>query len=215
MGTMKIKKIGHCCLILDIDGRRVMTDPGSYTIDEQIQEKNIDLVVITHEHADHLHIESLKDILSKNQSAIVVTNISVGKLLGEAGIAHQILEDKGVGEFAGVYLEAHGDKHAEIYEDISMVQNTGYFIGKDFFYPGDAFINPRKPVDILALPVAGPWTTIKDSILYAKELKPRLCFPVHDWNMKLPGVAHRTPAIVLPKHSIEFHVLQEGKEEEL
>lgn len=213
---MKIKKLGHCCLVIQIGNKRIMTDPGSYTIDEQIEENNIDIVVITHEHSDHLHIESVKNILIKNPSAIVVTNSAVGKLLGDYGVPHQILEDGGIGEFAGVYLEAHGDKHEEIYKDIGQVQNTGYFIGKDLFYPGDAFTNPGKKVDILALPVAGPWTNIKMPMLYALELKPRICFPVHD-GMLSPnfGTAHRVPSMVLPEQGIEFKVLEIGKEEEI
>ncbi len=213
---MKIKKLGHCCLVLNIDGKRVMTDPGSYTISEQEQELNIDLIVITHEHSDHLHIDSLKSILANNPNAVVVTNGAVGKILDESLIKYEKLEDGQSGEFAGVYLEAHGNKHEEIYEEIGQVQNTGYFITKDFFYPGDAFTNPNKPIDILALPVAGPWTNIKTPIMYARELKPRICFPVHD-GMLNPnfGTAHRVPSMVLPKYNIEFKILEINKEEEL
>ena len=164
---MKIKKLGHCCLVIEINGKRIMTDPGSYTITEQEGEKNIDLVVITHEHADHLHVDSLKKVLENNPSAIVITNTGVGKILGEAGIKYQKLEDGETGEFAGISFEAHGNEHAEIYEDHGLVQNTGYFIGQDLFYPGDSFTNPGKPVSILALPVLAPWLRIKDSIDYA------------------------------------------------
>ena len=39
---MKIKKLGHCCLVIEINGRKIMTDPGSWTTDEQIKERNID-----------------------------------------------------------------------------------------------------------------------------------------------------------------------------
>ncbi len=212
---MKIKKIGHCCLVITIGNKRVLTDPGEYTIEGQEEEKNIDLVVITHEHNDHLHIESLKNVLLNNPAAIVVTNSSVGKILGESGIPHQILEDGGIGEFAGVYLEARGDKHAEIYEDFGQVQNTGYFIGKDLFYPGDSFTNPGKPVDILALPVLGPWLRIKDSIDYAIAIKPRVTFPVHDWNIKRDGFIRKIPGGFLEKNNIEFKILEIGKEEEI
>ena len=48
---------------------------------------------------------------------------------------------------------------------------TGYMIN-NLCYPGDAFTNPNMPIDILALPVAGPWMRIKDAINYALTLKP-------------------------------------------
>ena len=59
---MKIKKLGHCCLVIETNGKRIMTDPGSFT-DKQTEEQNIDLILITHEHSDHFHIESLKKVL--------------------------------------------------------------------------------------------------------------------------------------------------------
>ena len=112
-------------------------------------------------------------------------------------------------------IEGFGKDHALMHTSIPPIQNTGYFIGKDFFYPGDAFTHPNKNVQILALPVAGPWTNIKQAVKYALEVKPKVCFPVHDWNMKIPGVVHRTPSVVLPKNNIEFKVLEIGKEEEI
>lgn len=213
---MKIKKLGHCCLVVEVNGKRVMTDPGSYSTLQE-QEKNIDLIVVTHEHSDHLHIESLKEIILNNPDAIVVTNTAVGKLIGDAGIPHQILENGGMGEFTGVYLEAHGNKHEEIYKDFGQVQNTGYFIGKDLFYPGDAFTNPGKEINILALPIAGPWMKIKTAIDYALEIKPKVCFPVHDGMIidTRPGPIYNLPKNILPENGIEFKVLELGKEEEI
>ncbi len=212
---MKITKLGHCCLIIEESGKRIMTDPGSYTLDEQEAEKDIHLIVITHEHADHLHVDSLKKILAKNSGAIVVTNGGVGKILDQNGIKYEKLEDGNSGEFAGIRLEAHGDKHAEIYKDYGQVQNTGYFIGGNLFYPGDSFTNPGKKVDILALPVLAPWLKIKESIDYAIELKPRVCFPVHDWNIKSANFLYSIPLKFLEENSIQYKVLEIGKEENL
>ena len=43
----------------------VLTDPGVWTT-AQNGVKGIDVLLITHEHADHLHIESVKEILKNN-----------------------------------------------------------------------------------------------------------------------------------------------------
>jgi len=213
---MKIKKIGHCCLVVDINGKRVMTDPGSFTVPGQELEKNIDLIVITHEHQDHLHVESLKNILVNNPNVIVVTNSSVGKILNEAGIKFEKLEDGQDGEFAGVFLEAQGDKHAFIRSGLALVQNTGYFIGGSLFYPGDSFTVPNKPVDILALPVAAPWLKVGEVFEYAKVVKPKIAFPVHDGmlnNFGLEYVGRVIPGVLLSL-GIEFKILGLGVEEE-
>lgn len=212
---MKINKLGHCCLVIETSGKRIMTDPGSYTVAEQDKVKNIDLIIITHEHPDHFHTESLKDILKNNPGAKIITNDGVGKLLKESGIKYEILKNKVLTQVLGVDLEAHDCKHEEIFEEIGQVQNTGYFIDKRLFYPGDSFYNPQKSVEILALPVAGPWTRIKDAMKYVLAIKPKVCFPVHDGMLRPNfGTCHRVPALVLPKFNIVFKSFEENKTEE-
>lgn len=212
---MKIKKIGHCCLVIETSGLRVMTDPGSFST-QQEQELNIDIILITHEHADHVHIDSLKIVLENNPGAVVYTNSSVGKLLTEAGIEYSILEGHGSITHKDLLIEAFDGKHEEIFEEIGQVQNTGYMLDDIFFYPGDAYIQPTKSVDILALPVAGPWCKIPDAIRFALTIKPRVVFPVHD-GMLAPdkiGSAHKVPEVVLKKQGIEFIPMVVGDEHE-
>ena len=112
---MKINKLGHCCLVVEPKaGVRIMTDPGDFST-LQLEAKNISAVLITHEHGDHLHIESLKKVLENNPEAEVITNTAVGRLLDEAGIIHHVV-DKGAGrEVAGVSICSFGNLHAEIY----------------------------------------------------------------------------------------------------
>jgi L-ascorbate metabolism protein UlaG (beta-lactamase superfamily) len=212
---MKVKKIGHCCLIIEENGKRVMTDPGSFTIEGQTKENNIDFILITHEHGDHIHVDSLKIVLNNNPQAKVITNTGVGKLLAEAGIEYEILEGTNSKNFSGLTIEAHDCKHEEIFKELGQVQNTGYFIGPRLFYPGDSLYNPPKPVEILALPVAGPWTRVRDFMNYVLEVKPKVCFPVHDGMLANPAASYWALNLLLPKENIKFAPLAEQKEEEL
>ena len=210
---MKITKLGHCCLPIEERGVRMMTDPGAWST-RQNEAKEIDYVFITHEHQDHFHMESLRKVLANNPNAKVVTNRGVGKLLDAEKIPYELLEHGAVREFVGVCVEGCGEKHATIYEDFGQVINTGYFFANRFFYPGDAFCNPKKPVEVLALPVAGPWMRISDAIDYAKLLKPRVCFPVHDGMLKFTGPNHKVPEITLAPVGIQFQVIGEGEAKE-
>ena len=176
---MNITKIGHCCLLIKDQGLTILTDPGTWTTDQN-NLTGIDVVLITHEHQDHFHVDSVKAIIKNNPNVKIVTNTAVGKLLDEAQISYQILEHGDSEKFGAVLVEGFGEKHAEVYKTIVPVQNTGYMISNKFFYPGDAFINPEKPVEILALPVCGPWVLLSDAIDNAKQLKPKFIFPVHD-----------------------------------
>ncbi len=77
---MNIKKIGHCCLLIKTKDLTILTDPGNFSVDQNTI-TGIDIVVITHEHTDHLHIESLQEVLQNNPQAKVITNSGVGKKL--------------------------------------------------------------------------------------------------------------------------------------
>lgn len=214
---MKITKFGHCCLLIEEGGLRILTDPGFYTT-AQNEVAGIDVLLITHEHQDHLHIESVKEILKKNQPQII-TNSAVKTLLEKEGITGNIkvVEDGQSCEVGGVTFAAHGNEHAIIHAEWPSVQNTGYFIGPRLFYPGDALYDPKKPIDILALPVAAPWLKISEAIDYAIALSPNSVFPVHDGILheRLADLPKRIVGTILEKHSIKYLALEIGKETEI
>lgn len=214
---MRITKYGHCCMLVEEKGVRVLTDPGVYT-DAQDSLTGIDVILITHEHADHFHVESVKKVLDNNPSATVITNTAVDKFLREEGIQDAvIIEDRQSDEVSGLRFQGFGNIHEEIFREWPQVQNTGYMIGERLYYPGDAFHSPKVPVDILALPVAGPWVKIADALEFALDVKPRICIPVHDGGLNERGLgfAKRVAPQILEKHGISFISLEIGKETEL
>lgn len=212
---MKITKLGHCCLIIEIKGKRFLTDPGNYTT-AQNDINGIDCIVISHEHTDHLHIESVKTILKNNPKAQIITNASVGKILDKEGIKYTKISHGESVEIDGIEIAGHGLQHAPIYKDYEQVENTGYLFDNKLFYPGDAFYTPNVPIDILAVPIGAPWCSISESIDYALLVKPKKAFAVHDGNLiKTNGLVDRLPKLYLSKSGIEFVTLELGKETEL
>jgi L-ascorbate metabolism protein UlaG (beta-lactamase superfamily) len=212
---MKIKKIGHCCLVIEINGKKIMTDPGAYSAGQE-NERDLCAILITHEHADHFHIGSLKRVLEANPEAVVVTNESVGVHLREAGIPFTKIEDSETESVNGILIEGYGLVHAHIYDTIPPLQNTGYFIDNRFFYPGDAFYNPSKQVEILALPMAGPWMKLAEALDYLKFVHPKACFNVHDALM-IPErslMLRKLPEEVCRETGSTFVYLKDGQEAE-
>lgn len=208
---MQITKFGQCCLLIEVSGKRILTDPGRFSV-SQNEVTDLDLILITHEHADHLHSESLLVILKNNPHAKVITNESVGKILTDFGVTYEILPETTPTECCGVCIEAFPGKHAEIFEEMGQVQNTGYFIAEELFYPGDAYTEPHKPVPVLALPVAGPWCKAADAINYAIRVNPTKAFPVHDAVLNADGIAlaHGLFKTQLENKSIEFVSMKDG-----
>ena len=212
---MTITKFGHCCLLIETKDRRVLVDPGRFS-EQQNELADIDIILITHEHADHCHSESVTRIVGNNPDAIIVTNTSVAALLATLEIEAYVLEGRDSATVADILLEAFDGPHVEIFEDFGLVQNTGYFVDDTFFFPGDAYTVPNKPVEILALPVAGPWCKIAEAIRYTLAVKPTVAFPVHDATLNDTGRAVTYPHFEreLKKVGSEFVVWEEGTQRE-
>ncbi|HZS42714.1 MAG TPA: MBL fold metallo-hydrolase [Candidatus Paceibacterota bacterium] len=212
---MKITKLGHCCLIIEEKGLKILTDPGNYT-HKQNEVTGIDIVLISHEHSDHYHLDSVKALMKNNPTARLISNGAVGSLLEKEGFKYEKVGDGEKIEIGGVLIEGFGKDHAPIYKDLMLVENTGYLINSYLYIPGDAFHAPSKGVLVLALPVAGPWVKISDSIDYALEVKPKKTFPVHDANLRiLGGAPYYVSKEILEKNNIEFLPLELDKPTEI
>jgi L-ascorbate metabolism protein UlaG (beta-lactamase superfamily) len=212
---MKITKIGHCCLRIEVAGKCILTDPGSFTVDD-IQVEDIDIVLITHEHADHIHIDSLKRILKANPDVSIISNTSVGRLLTEAEIPYTVLEGEAFEIVKDIHIQAHDSKHEEIYEEFGQVQNTGYFVANTLFYPGDSYGDPGREVDTLTFPLGGPWCKVSDAVRYVLKIAPKKAFPVHDGIERLDRVHifHGAPTKVFAENGIDFRPMKAGDVEE-
>ena len=200
---MKITKLGHCCLLIEENGKRIVTDPGVYSTGQNTL-MNVDVIVITHDHGDHLHLESLKIMLVNNPQAVVVTNTDVGQKLEQEGLSYVLLEQEQQKEICGVNIAGFGKEHAPIYSSISLPQNTGYLFGNSLYYPGDSFFVPDTKIDVLALPVSGPWMKSSEAIDFAKRISPKIVFPVHDGFFTKIEPFHRLPEKILSEIGIEF-----------
>jgi L-ascorbate metabolism protein UlaG (beta-lactamase superfamily) len=137
------------------------------------------------------------------------------KIIDGKGYTIQVVEDGAKTAVKSMDIEAFGNEHALIYPGFNLGQNTGYFFNNKLFYPGDNLTSPGKTVDILALPVAGPWLKVGEAIDYALKIKPRLAVPVHDGNLKTPGGEYGIPPRFLKPAGIEFMPLEIGKEYDL
>ncbi|MBP6921352.1 MBL fold metallo-hydrolase [Candidatus Gracilibacteria bacterium] len=209
---MKITKLGHCCLLIETRGKRLLTDPGCFTTDAHSSLENIDAILFTHEHADHYHLDSLKILLENNPKVTIFANTSVAELLDKENIKHTTIQDGQTVDFCGIILTGYGVQHESQHSTWPLSSNTGFFIDDELFYPGDALTDPQRPINILALPVAGGWVATHEFIDYALKLKPRIAFPVHDHIRFMSS--HMLPAKILPENGIEFIPMKEGDSHE-
>ncbi len=209
---MIITKLGHCCLLIETKGKRILTDPGSFTIESSSKLTNIDFILFTHEHQDHYHLDSLKTILQNNPHAVVYSNSSVDELLIKENIKHIRVNHADAILLGDIQVTGIGEKHAIMHKSIPASSNIGYLIDEKLWYPGDSYTDPKRPVDVLALPVSGPWMKIGEAIDYAIMLNPRKVFPVHD-AIRFES-QHTLTAKILEEKGIIFEVMVEGDRKE-
>lgn len=211
---MRITKIGHSCLIVEEQSLKVLLDPGNYSPLPHVA--GFDVILITHEHDDHCFLPSVQEVLKSNPQAEIITHAAAGKKLETVGLKWTAIADGETLERKGVKIASYGTKHARIHVDIPIIANTGFLIGGRLFYPGDFFYQPPVPVEILALPVAAPWMRIEECIEYAKAVKPKIAFPVHDGMLRpeCRGSAKSLPEKLLSPFGVQFVDMVEGSTRE-
>lgn len=69
---MRITHLGHACLLVESAGRRLI-DPGSFS-SGFAGLADLDAVLVTHQHADHLDRAALPGLLAANAQATLVTD---------------------------------------------------------------------------------------------------------------------------------------------
>jgi L-ascorbate metabolism protein UlaG (beta-lactamase superfamily) len=176
---MELTKKRHACVRLVKDGHTLVIDPGGFT--EQDAAVGADVILVTHEHADHFDEDRLRAGLDDNPAAELWAPASVADQLSAAfpGRVHTV----GHGDaftVAGFDVQVHGELHAVIHPDIPRIANVGFLVDGSVFHPGDALTVPNHPVDTLLLPVQAPWSKISEVIDYVREVKPQRCIDVHD-----------------------------------
>lgn len=205
---MRATKIGHSCLLIEEAELRILMDPGNYN--PVPQEEAIDAILITHEHDDHCYVPVIQKALKRNQAVEIITHDAVGKKLETAGLKWTAIRDGEAIERKGVKIASYGTKHARIHPVLPIFANTGFLIADRLFHPGDSFYQPPTPVEILALPSIGSWMKLEEAIEYAKAIKPKVVFPIHDGILIPAARTAKSLAQVLPPIGIKFVDAVEG-----
>jgi L-ascorbate metabolism protein UlaG (beta-lactamase superfamily) len=180
---MRITHLGHACLLVEASGRRILLDPGAFSL-RIVDLTGLDVILVTHQHADHVDLQRLPGLLEINPQARLYAEPQAAAVMAEAGIgAEHTVAGKAL-TFGRVEVTPVGDKHALINEALPRVGNLGVVLRAEgepsLFHPGDAYDCEPGQIDILALPLNAPWTASRDTIAFAQRISPRVCVPIHD-----------------------------------
>lgn len=180
---MELHHLGHACLLVATDTARVLIDPGNLS-DEWHGTGDLDAIVITHAHPDHLDREHLVPLLDDNPEARLLADRGSVEALTEYGIEARILHPGARHTLRDLVLHPVGGDHAVIHPGIPRIPNVGVVIAEDdgprLFHPGDSHDAVPGGVDILALPLAAPWTSMAATTNFGRGISPEIFVPIHD-----------------------------------
>ena len=178
---MRITHLGHSAVLVDVADRRILLDPGNFS-DGWHSLTDLDAVIITHQHPDHVDPEHVPALLAANPQARVYVEPQVVAKVPLAG-ARPIAADASV-ELGGVTISAVGGLHAGIHRDIPRIGNVGIVIsasgGPTLFHPGDSLAEVPQGVDIVAIPAYGPWAALKETIDFVRAVGAPQGFLIHE-----------------------------------
>ena len=207
-----IQYVGHATCVLDLDGTRVITDPilrrrlahlRRVAPLDRSRARDVDLVVVSHAHLDHLDIPSLRRlgrdvpiVIPRGAGGVVtrrgfrnVTEVEPGEVVEVGAVTVRVTEavhDGGRPPFR-VSSVAVGYVLRTASTSVYFAGDTDLFDGMDGLEPG---------LDVALIPIWG-WGLDLGRGLHlgpqpaaeaVRRLQPRIAIPIH-WGTLLP--AHR------------------------
>lgn len=184
-GELQITFIGHGTLMFQFDGKVIHVDPvGQYA--DYTKLPKADLILVTHEHGDHLDADAIGKIATGN-TVIVLTDICRKKLA-----KGEVMKNGDVRDILGLKVEAvpayniiHERSPGKPYHPKG--DGNGYVItfgDKRVYVAGDTENIPEmanlKGIDVAFLPMNLPYTMTPEMVAEAaRSFRPKILYPYH------------------------------------
>ena len=185
-GDLQITFIGHGSLMFSIGGRIIHVDPVSQEADYSKLSK-ADLILITHDHSDHMDAKAIKILTIPGKTISVLTETCAAAIKGG-----MVLKNGDVKTIADLKIEVvpayniqHKRHDSQPFHPKGL--GNGYVItfgDTRVYVAGDTENIPEmknlSDIDIAFLPMNLPYTMTPEMVVEAvHSFKPRILYPYH------------------------------------
>ena len=184
-GDLEITFIGHGTLMLRFNGKIIHVDPWGQLAD-YTQMPKADIILITHEHRDHLDPKAIENVRT-GKTILILTKICAKQIEGGT-----VMNNGDTQEIDGINIEAVPAYNIEHQRSPGIPfhpkgDGNGYIVtfgGKRVYIAADTESTPElkaiKNIDIAFLPMNLPYTMTPEMVADAsKALKPKILYPYH------------------------------------
>ncbi|MFH1779632.1 MAG: MBL fold metallo-hydrolase [Candidatus Micrarchaeota archaeon] len=189
---MEIKWLGHASLVIEIGGKKILVDPWFKTSKEpqrlvpstvQLEDvQNCDLILLTHEHHDHVDERAITQIHSKNLCQVIAPRNALN-LLPEVTTRSKIPVTEGDDfNLLGLNIKVVPAKHPQSTHAVGFIvsspreEKSIYLAGDTYDFTEMRDIN----VDVAVLPIGGLYTMDSISAVTAlKRMHAKYVIPIH------------------------------------
>lgn len=223
---MKITYHGHACFTVEADGHAVIIDPflsGNAKADIQPQDVQVDAILLTHGHGDHVGDTAQ---IARATKATIVAPFELAMYFGRQGFNVHPMHLGGSHAFpfghVKLTLAFHGSG-IELEDRIEYAGNPCGFLltmgGKTFYHAGDTglfgdmkLIGERHHIDVAALPIGDNFTMgPEDALQAAKWVGAPRVIPMHYNTFELIQQDGGAFANQLAGHGLNGVVLEPGE----
>lgn len=185
---MKLTRFGQSCVLIETKDKKILVDPGNLKFEDSFLENewiNIDLILVTHRHGDHICPSIINKIIERDSSKFYTTQ-EVANTYSE--ISPEIIKEGDIINLDSIKIEAVKAVHGFVpylKGDKEINENVGYIIDdgdKRVYLTSDTicFDNSYK-CDVIFVPVCNHGLVMSpyEAGLFSKETGAELVIPNH------------------------------------
>ncbi|MBD3224378.1 MAG: metal-dependent hydrolase [Caldithrix sp.] len=187
----KVTFLGHSAWLIQNDQYSIIIDPfleGNPTAEVKPDELNVDYIIVTHAHGDHLG-DAIP--MAKKNNATIISNFEIANYCTDKGANAHPMHIGGAHEFPFGKVKLTPAWHGSSFPDGSYGGTpAGCLVmidGRTIYHTGDTgifmdmqLIGELNPVDFYMVNIGDNFTMgIDDAVKSVELIKPRMTFPMH------------------------------------